>query len=365
MSDDVMFSESAPMVPPPASAPAQPTFGQNLRATFGPLLIGLVGSGLLTFSVGMTAIQSLLKNLAETYDKYPSVERPWLGTGLFLPDKWLAVAVVLGIIGYFGMGYFAALWARSRDCWGDISVGLLTGLAATLATWPMMAVATVLAQAVVPSLPDLELLAKATQSLPTKKAADAPDALPAHPTDVLVEKYPDLKNIPGNERGERFFPKIVADQVVGCFYGVWAGLLLALASSGVLGLCGTLSAGYLLRRGGRPIELILPYLELTVPLSGFLCYSMVAPFNPEVVGLATWKNFALLLLLPIIAVTGVTYQWHWLLRATLYAVYYVFLWELQGHHLYWPGYVLTGTMGVVTLLYYFGPRTKLKAPGTR
>src|SRR5262245_23104556 len=95
-------------------------FWSRLRVIFGPLLVGLVGGGL-TAGLALTAMPVLFQNVAATYAKYPSVERPWLAREFSLSTSLVALCVVLGFLGPLFMGLATAWLVRSKDCWGDLS----------------------------------------------------------------------------------------------------------------------------------------------------------------------------------------------------------------------------------------------------
>ncbi len=93
----------------PASANLHPA-----RAILGPLLVGLVGSGLFSLAVAVKQIQQLLQNVAHTYDCFPSLPKPALAFHFEAPDPLLGILYVVGLGGFFGLGLFTALLARPR-----------------------------------------------------------------------------------------------------------------------------------------------------------------------------------------------------------------------------------------------------------
>lgn len=320
----------------------------GLRSLLLPILVGLLCAGLFTFAVGAAAMQRLLYKVHETYaNTYPSLDRPRLALSAEGPEDFYKALSLVGLVGYFGMGLFTVLLVRPRDRREDFAAGLLTSMSATLITIPIMAWATVLSLAVVPSLTDFTLFGEATQT-----ANDAGKAK-KHPTDVLAEKYPDLAKVPPNERGKKFFPKIVADQVVGTGYGVWSGIWLSLASSGVLALCGTFTAGYLVRRGDGILAILFPYTELTLPLTSLICALFILPFDlmPDV-GIRSIVHLALLTFLCFI---GVLYHWDWLLRAALYVGYYFFVFGLSEQGFPPILYLAAGAIAFIMMFRHFAP----------
>src|SRR5690242_18727536 len=114
-----------------ASCEARVGLWARLRTTCGPTLAGLAGGAVLGLA-GLSSLAPLCRNLAATYDRYPSLARPWLAADLALPG-WLQLAALLvGLAGPIAMGAIAVWLNRPRDAWADLSAGLTTALAATL-----------------------------------------------------------------------------------------------------------------------------------------------------------------------------------------------------------------------------------------
>ncbi|MDB5311009.1 MAG: hypothetical protein JWO38_5211 [Gemmataceae bacterium] len=290
-------------------------FWSQFRRTFGPVLVGLLGGGL-TAGVACSAMLPLLKNVSDTYSQYPSLQPPWLARDVSPPGVVLIPLAVLGAVAPFGMGLATAWLVRSKDRWGEVSAGLTTALTGTLAAYAVgIGWAVVLATVVVPSIWDLTLFGDSTK---------APAEAAGKPSDVLAERYPDLKEQPADERGGKFFAKIVADQVVGSAYGVWLGVGLSLATVGLLGFCGTLAGGWLLRRGGSCRSIAVPYFELTVSTSvavGQLILAAAGLGNSM-----TWFRAVCLVAITTLVVVGVVDRWHWLLRVAIAATWGLVLW---------------------------------------
>src|SRR5205807_822775 len=99
----------------PTMAPDDPSgFWWRFRLTFGPALVGLVG-GSLTIGIAWSAMAPLLRNVANTYAKYPSVEPPWLARDISLPGAILIPLLILGVAAPFSMGLVTAWLVRSKD----------------------------------------------------------------------------------------------------------------------------------------------------------------------------------------------------------------------------------------------------------
>jgi hypothetical protein len=295
---------------------------KNLRAALWIVLVGFIcgGPAILGFAVG--AIATLLKNVSISYDKFPSLDRPWLASVPTLGEVPVPVLFTLGFLAFVisgGMGLFIAWILRPRSAGGDTAVGLLTGLVAGVTCYTMsLGWAVTLAMTTVVSLPDLQLLAdgyETREPAPVKDAAAKPKP---HPQDVLIgkDKYPDLEKLPELERAKALFSKIVAENVVGSFNAIWIGMLMALVLFPISGICQTASAGYLIRRGDPWYQIILPYIELSIPTTwlAFALSSVVLPFVMQPMGLRLLQPLSL----TAVAILGVTVRWPWLVRYSFY-----------------------------------------------
>jgi len=245
-------------------------FWSKFRQTFGPALIGLAG-GALTLGFAYCIMIHVLKNGATAYAKFPSQAPPWLFSEIALP-VWLQLPLLLtGLITPFGMGLATAGLVRGRDRWGQLAAGLTTSLTASfMAYFLWIGCLVSIASVIVPSIADLTLLADSTKQ---------PAVASGVPSDVLAERYPDLKDTPAEERGGIFFAKIVSDQVSGSAHGVWLGIGLSLASVGGVGLFGTMTASWLYRRGGSFRSIFVPYLELSLSTSITFVFLMATLFG--------------------------------------------------------------------------------------
>jgi hypothetical protein len=110
--------------------------------------------------------------------------------------------------------------------------------------------------------------------------------------------------------------------MAGSFQGIWQGLLASLAMFLPLGVCQTVVAGHLLRRGEQFRRIFIPYLEvgaLTYVWSRYLADIWLVKLVPVPLG---WR-FALLLLLLTAWLTlvliGVLRDWRWRARWLLHA----------------------------------------------
>ena len=282
---------------------------------FGPLLAGLIG-GALTGCIGLYAMATIFKHSAMTYAKFPSIDPPWLSRDLDLPTPLCAGLLLMGLAGPVAMGLVAARLARSTDVLGDLSAGLTTCLAGTLSSYALtIGAATSMALVVVPSIADFALAGQLAKTQPQTTA---------HHSDVLAQRYPDLKDMPVDERGDVFFGKVISDQAVGSFYGVWLGMALALGSCGTLGLFGTLAGGWLLRRGGSWWSILIAYGEMTVSTS-WTAGSIIAMAWTR----SEWNLLSTggLLIVTALVVIGAVRHWHWLVRVNTALAWFLILRE--------------------------------------
>jgi hypothetical protein len=174
----------------------------------------------------------------------------------------------------------------------------------------------------VPSIADLTLMGDSIRA-PIAGVSTEP---PVHPSQRLVERYPELAQVPADERGGVFMAKIVAGQVAGSAQAVWIGMLLALLTAGSLALGGTLAAGYLWRRGDGFRGALLPYLEMTLPPTVTLVLfsswcGISASFATPINGML----LTAMICVSAIMIAGVLWRWPWMLRLSLAFTYIVLL----------------------------------------
>jgi hypothetical protein len=118
----------------------------NVRAAVWTVVIGLVCGALTTLAVDVSAITTILQNVARTYRHFPSLDLPLLAIDFAVPD-WIAYPLyLLGAVAWLGMGLFTCLLARPKDRWSEVGAGLGTGLVAglvqfTLGTGPALVMA--------------------------------------------------------------------------------------------------------------------------------------------------------------------------------------------------------------------------------
>jgi hypothetical protein len=102
--------------------------------------------------------------------------------------------------------------------------------------------------------------------------------------------------------------------------GIWFGMLAALGMCVPVSVSGTVAAGASLRREGRVWRALPGYLELVLPVAVF-CAEVFVLLLVSMIGVAlnipAWY-LALLLLMTILAITGVWRHWHWMIRLAIH-----------------------------------------------
>jgi hypothetical protein len=309
----------------------------RLRVAVGPTAAGLIG-GSLTGLMAIPCFVPLCRNMAATYDQYPSLPRPWLAADFQVPVVLSLLAVIIGAVGPMATGVVAVWLARTRDAWADLSAGVSAAVAATLSAFAAgIGFPVVLALVVVPSIADLTTLSES-------KAAEA-----------AAKRYPDLNQVEPAKRGEKLMPKIVADQIAGGANAVWVGLLIAGLTAGSHTLVGAFAAGYLRRRGETVRTGILPYVELTLPPTLTLAlvvstvltpvWHVIAGENPFAIG---WTSLFGLAAGAALIVAAVALRWPGWLRLALGLTWFLVLIESKNPMIPWIlpviGAVLTGVL---------------------
>jgi hypothetical protein len=177
----------------------------------------------------------------------------------------------------------------------------------------------------------------------------------AHPSQPLANRYPDLEGIEPERRGMTHMAKIVSDQVAGGMYAVWIGVLVSMLTAGTLAMCGTMAAGYLTRRGDRLRRTVVPYLEVTLPLTasaGLLAGAALSPVWDSLLGHNPFGIGPLALAgtvcLSALMLAGVVHRWPWLLRLCLGLTWVMLLAQGGRSHVPWPlplfASILTGVL---------------------
>lgn len=298
-------------------------FRKNLRTAFLTVAIGLLCFGIGSGLMNLFLLGDALPNAARTYERFPSLTPPWLVTA-WSPPHWLRIAgIVIGgpLTGCAGL--LLVLAVRPRDRTADLLTGLAGGLAGSLGGFLFgIGWSIALFTVVEPAGPDLYLFNSAIQKNVAEQRGNPTEAARLDLAEVVAQKYPDLRALPPWKRVEVFTSKIVADLVAASLLAVWVGLIVTVGVQITASVVQTLSAGYLLRRGNRLPELVVPYLELTLSVNGLL-FLLIQTLACGLVGrdrpAGGWGTaFVMSTALLVVAWVGVARKWRGLVRWALY-----------------------------------------------
>jgi predicted Ser/Thr protein kinase len=294
-----------------------------LRHNFGAagwiVVIGLL-CGVLNGILGwIRAGNIVLGPATDVYGRLPHVHPPWLLAITWAAPGWVQSVIYYGALGLISTaGLIIGLLVRPKNRAADVAAGSLTGFVCgatllTLSGWPLFI--TLVAVGGVEK--DLRALSEAALAEPT-----ADRSRPA-PAERLLRKYPDLREIPAEERAKVFYLKVRADLIAGIPLGIWLGALGLLTMEMVIYAIMVMAAGPLLRQhGARPVVL-LAYFERAFPTITLIAWS--AGFVVAETLLSRMVNFgsirpwylAMLGLLAL-AVTSTLRGWPWPLRLLLH-----------------------------------------------
>jgi hypothetical protein len=280
---------------------------------------------------------------AYAYRHLPGLEPPWLLSVSRPFPMWVVMTIYWTTLGLMSTaGLIIGVFVRPKNRGADIAAGAVTGFViAATALFLSIAWLLIILTAVRPIDEDLELLSKAAWAEPNAQEGppDPSGKARPRPGDRLLEKYPDLRAVPAQERGRVFAAKIRADLIAGLPLGIWLGALTVLAGVMPMVTIQVMAAGPLLRRRGPSPAVLLPYLERTIPVTvliallGALLGSLAGAeillrYSINVRPTLIWYLPAFGLL--AVALTGVLRGWPWPLRLVLHAAWLVGLGMLAG-----------------------------------
>jgi predicted Ser/Thr protein kinase len=295
-----------------------------LRHNFGAagwiVVIGLL-FGVLSGILGWVRAGNLVLGPAsDVYGRLPHVHPPWLLAITWAAPSWVQSVVYYGSMSLISTaGLLIGLLVRPKNRAADIAAGALTGFvcAATLLTlsgWPLAI--TLIAVGGVEN--DLRALSEAALTEP------AGDGVRPGAADRLLNKYPDLREIPAEERARVFYLKVRADLIAGIPLGIWVGALGLLTMEMLIYAIMVVVAGPLLRQhGARPVVL-LPYFERVFPTILLIAWSMgflvAETLLSRMVNFGPLRPWYLALFgLLALAVTSTLRRWPWPVRLLLHA----------------------------------------------
>jgi hypothetical protein len=159
-----------------------------------------------------------------------------------------------------------------------------------------------------PSREDLRLLSQAAWA--------GPEA--SRDRERLLAKYPDLEEVPADQRGQLFFDKTMAELTARVPLGLWGGMLFVLVAGEGGWFLVLFVTGTLVRRHGRSRAIILPLVESIIPSQFLLRLVATAIFWPDWDLSAYWARNLLLSVLLAVALIGVLRGWPWYVRLPLH-----------------------------------------------
>jgi hypothetical protein len=237
------------------------------------------------------------------YAHFPGLGRPWLALAWQMPPGFRTTLFFATLMAASGMGLVTAVLVRPKNRSADIVAGAITGLisgviAFTLSYGWLMAAFT----AVLPTDADLKVLSEA--------------AATGRPESVL-DRYPELRDIPPGERGPLLYHKVRADLLTGIPVGIWLGMLYIVGIFGAGCICVTMAAGSLLRRHGRLRSVLLPYLEIALPVSILISMAFGSLFGSffNRFTLRFW-HLAMFVFL-VLTIVSILRGWPWRIRLAL------------------------------------------------
>jgi hypothetical protein len=295
---------------------------QNFGAAGWIVALGLL-FGVLGGAMGLVVVvQPTLRAIAaDGYERLPSLQAPRVAVVWPIP-LWVAAAVFWAMLAIGSTaGLITARLVRPKSRAADIAAGAIAGFLCGATTFTLsMGWNFINLTALWPVQADLELLSEAAVADLTPPGG-APDPAPKRrprPQDRLLEKYPDLRAVPADERGRVLSQKILTDLAGGIPPGIWFGALFVLTVGVPVFTAQVVVAGPLLRRHGPRPMVLLPYVDESVPATVLFLFAYSAPleryFN---LPLRVW-HLALFVLLGL-ALTGTRRGWPGPLRLLLHA----------------------------------------------
>ncbi len=293
---------------------------QNFGAAGWIVVIGLL-CGVLSGILGwIRAGNIVLGPAADVYGRLPHVHPPWLLAITWAAPSWVQSVFYYGALVVISTTGLVVGWlVRPKNRAADIAAGSVTGFVCgatvlILSGWPL--IITLIAVAGVEQ--DLKVLSEAALTEPT-----AGRAKPG-PVEQLLKKYPDLRDIPAEERGRVFFLKIRADLIAGIPISIWLGALGLLTMEMLMYTIMVMVAGPLLRQHGMRPVVLLPYFERAFPTllliawsTGFLAAEFVLRHLVNTAPLRVW--YVPLLALLALAVASTLRRWPWPVRLLLHS----------------------------------------------
>jgi hypothetical protein len=294
---------------------------QNFGAAGWIVALGLL-FGLLGGARGLVDLVNPIFNFTSGgYERLPSLDPPWLAVTWPMP-LWAQQAVFwANFVVWSTAGLITARLVRPKSRAADAAAGAVSGFLCGATTFTLSVGWTfIIFMALGPVQADLRLLSRAVWAEPVLpgKVPGPPGQHRPGPADQLLEKYPDLRAVPPEERGLVMAQKINADLMAGIPLGIWFGALFVLVVGVPVYTTQVMAAGPLLRQQGPRLAVLLPYAEVSVPATMLFikAFSALVDFHYN---MRLRLSYSAVFVLLGLALTGTWRGWPWPLRVLLHA----------------------------------------------
>ncbi len=283
---------------------------QNFGSAGWAVLIGLVSGLVLGLSLWLILIQPALAQISQAYTYLPNQPRPWL-VFPWNPPSWLIqVATLSSLLLGASLGLWIALLVRPRHFQADLTAGAVTGLVMGIVLFMTSFGWCAIRLQSATSDTDLWLVTQAAWSTQPEKAYGQ-----------LLERYPDLQQVPAEQRALVVHDMLMSEQLSAMPIGMWTGMFLSLSLCILLGISGTAVAGRLVRQHTRFWVLLLKYLEVVFPGAVFLgqvfLLALLGLFSATRINLPYWHP-PLVLTTSVLVIIATRRRWFWALRLMLF-----------------------------------------------
>jgi hypothetical protein len=281
------------------------------------LLFGML-IGIMTRFVGIDL--ALASSVSFAYERLPSLAPPWLAISWPTPN-WVRSAIFLSTLAVSSTaGLIIAGLVRPKNRAADVATGVVTGFVAGATFFTLSAGwLFVYLEALAPTQTDLQLLSEAAWLEPAQADRPAPlGETQALSVDRLLNKYPDLREVPAQERGQVLYHKLRADLLAGIPLGIWSGVLFVLVCSVGAATIQVVAAGPLLREQRPWRAVILPYLEVALTATVVIGLALEALYTQRYGNRPLTIWYLPVFGLSVLALTGTLRGWPRPLRLSLH-----------------------------------------------
>jgi hypothetical protein len=231
------------------------------------------------------------------------------------------------------VGLIIGVSVRPKNRAADIAAGVMTGLILGAMHLTLSGAIWLIVTDVWPIEADLEQLSEAAwrQPPPQRDQPELVGKTARGPIEQLLQKYPDLQQVPPQERGWVFYRKLRTDLIAGLPVGIWLAVLVLVGLIVPGFTVQVMAAGPLVRRHGASPAVLLPYLERAAPacvlllmawclvLAGFI---FAEPFLRHGFDMRPLRLWSLAVAgMSGLALTSTLRGWRWPLRLLLHAAW--------------------------------------------